>query len=699
MIKLFLGLKRKCFFCFALILFASQPCISQTTKVDKLLPQLNQKLQDTSRLRILRELTAAYSSVDQDKKFYYAKRYKKLSEKLKIDTLVVEALIDMGGSHAIQSKMDSALHYFSKGQEMAKAISYQGGIARSLASIGYVYDKLDRKKESIEVYSKALGIYRKIKNRKGINQCLINIGGIYYDLTEYELAQNYFQQSYDSNVQIGNESGIASSLFSLGGASKRLGKRDKAYDYYTRSLEISEKIGDLNRIALARWGLGTIDNERGEYEKALNNLHISLENNIAIKNYYQQSAVTLSIATAHLGLNDSKKAYQNTQKVYEKSFEIDSKNSRLEALKIFIDIAEKTKEFEKAFKYQSHFIALLDSVEIEKVSKHVMINDFNRVKSENELLAKDNKIISNKNDGYLTTIAITSTLLFLVIVLLFLFYFRYKEKKSTNILLQKQKEEIAKINSELENLNEEVNVQMTLVTSQNSELEKVNKIKNKFFSIVSHDLRSPLANLKMLFSLYREGQLNEAELGAILAKLEDTIYTTASFLDNLLEWSKSQLDGIQVKPGFISLRKIVLENTQMMDNSIKAKNLKIENKVPKNIQLFADQNMIHVVVRNLLSNCIKFCRNGDTITLEALQLENTVIFSIKDTGPGINETNLKNLFSLEYTVTTGTSGEKGHHIGLILCKDMVEQNNGTIKVESKVGQGTTFLVELPSKNN
>lgn len=681
--------------CLILLLLFTLPCVSQTTKVEKLLPQLKENLKDTTRLRVLRELTSAYSSVDQDKKFYYAKKYKTLAEKLKIDTLVVEALIDMGGTHAIQSQMDSALYYFNKGKERAEAINYQGGIARGLASIGYVYDKLDKESQSIEVYSKALVIYRKVKNKKGINQCLINIGGIYYDLTEYEMSEKYFQQAYEGNLEIGNESGTASALFSLGGASKRLNKRDKAYGYYIESLAISEKIGDLNRIALARWGLGTIDIERGEFKKALKNLEIARENNIAIKNYYQESSVILSIATAHLGLNNIKKAYTFAQSAYDQSFEIESKNSRLEALKVFTKIATKEKNFEKAFDFQSHYYALLDTVNNEADSKHIMLSDFKRVRTENEVLAKDNRVIAKENTDYLTTIGITSTLLFLVMVLLFLFYYRYKEKKATFKLLEKQKEEIAKINSDLESLNEEVNVQMELVTSQNRELEQLNKVKNKFFSIVSHDLRSPLANLKMLFSLYREGELTETELGAILSKLEDTIYTTAAFLDNLLEWSKSQLDGIQVKPAYFALGKVVLENLQMMDSAIKGKGLIVENNVAKNIQIFADQNMIHVVIRNLISNCIKFCKEGDKIIIDAAKKDGKIILSIKDTGPGMNQANIENLFSLEYTVTTGTSGEKGHHIGLILCKDMVEQNKGKITVDSKSGEGTTFYVALP----
>ena len=692
----FLRQKQNCLFSILFFLFVSFSAFGQTTKVDELLPKLKEKIADTTRLRILKEITAAYSSVDQDKKYYYAQRYKFLAEKLKVDTLVVEALIDMGGTHAIQSRMDSALYYFEKGRNKAEAIKYDQGLARSLASIGYVYDKLDKESQSIKIYSKALGIYRKIKHKKGINQCLINIGGIYFDLTEYEMAEKYFQKAYEGNLEIGNESGTASALFSLGGASKRLNKRDKAYNYYKLSLEISEKIGDLNRIALVRWGLGTIDIERGDYKKALENLEIAREKNIAIKNHYQESSTILSMATASLGLNDFKTANSLAKLVYDRSFKIESKNLRTEALKVYIKIATQEKKFEKAFNYQTHYIALLDTLNNEADTKSIMLSDFKRVRTENEVLEKDNKVISNKNTDYLTTIAITSTLLLLVLVLLFLIYYRYKEKQATNKLLEKQKEEIAQINSELEALNEEVVVQMELTASQNTELEQLNRVKNKFFSIVSHDLRSPLANLKMLFSMYREGQLNETELSNLLSRIEDTIYMTGAFLDNLLEWSKSQLDGIQVKPSNFKINKIIKENLQMMDNSIRMKNLKIENTISDDLEIFADANMIHVVIRNLISNGIKFCNNGDSIFLAAEKSQEKVLFSIKDTGPGISENHLENIFSLEYTVSTGTSGEKGHHIGLILCKDMIEQNKGSIKVESKLGEGTTFYLELPS---
>lgn len=695
--NLALPLNRNFFLYTLLFLFGATSAFGQTSKIDKLLPQLNQKLSDTTRLRILRELTGAYGSVDQQKKYEYANSYKKLAKKLKNDTLVIEADIDIGGSFAIQSKMDSALFYFSKGYLAAKKSNYKTGIARSLASTGFVYDKIDKETQAIENYEEALQIYKSINHKKGINQCLINIGGIYYDLTEYKLAKSYFQQSYESNKAIGNDAGTGSALFSLGGASKRLGEPDKAYDYYKQSLEIREKIGDLNGIALSRWGLGTIDNERGHYKKALKNLEIALKYDIDLKNTYHESAVLLSIAVSYLGLKDFKKAFQYVDRAYENGKIIDSKNVRLEALKVYIQISEKRKDFKNAFKYQEHYMALLDSAETEKVTKHVMTTDYNRVRNENEGLLKDNQVIVDKNQEYLKTIAAISTLSFLLVVLLVLIFKRYKEKKEVNKLLIAQKEEIAQINSELEVLNEEVTNQMELTASQNLELEQLNRVKNKFFSIVSHDLRNPLANLKMLFKLYRDGHLTENELSDLLSKLEETIFTTAAFLDNLLEWSKSQLDGIVVKPAYFKVNEIVTENIQMIDSQIRMKGILVKNNVPETLQAYADSNMINVVVRNLISNGIKFCKSGDTISIDAHEKESKIILTIKDCGPGMSDEILKNLFNLQHSVSLGTSGEKGHQIGLILCKDMIEQNKGTISVESKIGAGTTFIVTIPSK--
>lgn len=681
--------------CFVMLSFFSVS--AQTTKVEALLKEIKPNQHDTTQLRIYQQLTSAYSSVDQDKKYYYAVRYKKIAEKLKIDTLVVEAYIDMGGTHAIQSKMDSAIFYFSKGYNFARKIKYERGMARALASIGYVYEKIDREQESIEKYKEALALYKKINYHKGINQCYINIGGIYHDLGEYKVAGTYDLLALDSYRKIGHEPGIAAALFSLGGGSLELGEYEKSKKYFLESLEIRERIGDINGIALARWGLARVDIKQGRFAEALPNLEIALKHDIELKNTFHESAVLVSFARAHLGLKNYRKAREYAQRAYEKSEVMESISMKSKAVWLFMKIEEAQNNYQKAFEYQNSYLKLKDSIQAEEKLKKVMQTEFSRVSSENEGLVKDNKIIATKNDSYVRLIFITSIILLFVVILLVLYYRRNQEKKATNLLLEKQRDEIAQINHDLETLNEELTTQMEITAAQNSELEQLNMVKNKFFSIVSHDLRGPLGNLKTLFSLYRQGQLNKEELNQLLAKLEDALYTTSVFLDNLLEWSKSQLDGIVVKPSVFEIKSLVNENIQLLETAIRLKGLKLESRIDDNVLAFADPNMINVVIRNLISNAVKFCNPGDSIKIEARSNNNRVLLTIQDTGPGMGKQDLQKIFYLEHTITTSASGEKGHQIGLVLCKDMVEQNGGSITVMSELGIGSTFLVELPEK--
>lgn len=668
---------------------------AQTTKVADIQKQLKHRISDTTRLRLLQNLSAAYSSVDPEKKFYYASRMKELAQRLKKDSVIADAYLDMGISYGIRSKMDSALYYFSLGHDKAKAIHYKAGIARSLTNIGFTYDRLDNKKDALKNYLIALPIFKKLKNNRGIAQCYTNIGAMYFDLGEYKPAERYFTLSLKTNTLAKDEVGIGASLFSLGNVNKKLGNLLESRNYYEKSLVIREKIGDLNGIGLAKWGIGTLDLEEKKYDKAIANFEIALKNDRIIQDTYHECAVLISMANAYLGKKDYKKAEETAKLSLSISKKLDSQIVIGEALEVLVNIYKAKKDFEQAFNYQTNLIITRDSILQEKTIKELMLTDFKRISQENDDLVKDNHLIATKNTGYFNTILIAFSLLFLVIVLLVLYYRKNLEKMAVNKLLERQKEEIANFNEELEALNEEINAQMAITSAQNEELEKLNMVKSKFFSIVSHDLRGPLSSLKMLFGLYKRGQMEQEDIDELLARLGDTIYTMSGFLDNLLEWSKSQLEGMTVNPSAFNIVAHISENIMLMDSQIQYKGLKIENKTDEPVMVYADPNMINVVIRNLLSNSIKFCNTGDIISLNVETSGKKVILSISDTGPGIKEKDKEKLFSLEHTISTGTYGEKGHQIGLILCKDMVEQNNGKIRVESELGKGTFFWVELP----
>ncbi len=664
---------------------------AQTSKIDDLLGQWDKNSPDTTQIKVLRKLSAAYTSVDPLKKFYYANQYLQLAKKNNIDSSISNAYLDMGIAYAVRSQLDSGLYYFKLGHEIAKESNYLPGIARGYVNMGFILDRQDKKKESVKYYEESLKIYRKLNNRKGINQCIMNLGSLYFDLGEYKTADLYFHQVLDNVRETPNDqAGLANALFSLGNSNRKLGNSQKSLEYFRQSLAIREKIGDLNGIALSNWGIGLVMNNTNKFEQALVHLKVALENNRKTKNVYQESIVLMAISHAYLHLEDYKKAEENIKLALDKAKEAESKTLVVQALENLVNIETAQKKFDLALKHQSDYMAINDSLNNSKTKKEVILNDLKRVNTDNKNLEEHNQKISEKITDYAIIIVIVTALLLVVAILLLLYYKRNSENKNANILLQKQKQEIAEVNEELK-------TQMEIINAQNVELEKLNRVKNKFFSIVSHDLRAPINSLMSLFEMYRNGVLNEEELGELLNRLEDTIYNTAAFLDNLLEWSKSQLEGITVNPIQVELHQIVSHNIKLMDSHIRTKSIKVQNNVPADALAFVDLNMIHVVIRNLLSNAIKFCKANDEVVFEAKLEGENIICTIRDTGPGISDTDLENLFNLAHTPNTGTAGERGYHIGLILCQDMITQNHGSLKVDSQLGKGTTFFITLPSE--
>jgi two-component system sensor histidine kinase/response regulator len=691
MSKLFKQLILSCF----VVTFISVPVIAQTSRVDELLGQLNKNNPDSVQISIMRKLSGAYTSVDPLKKLYYATQFRLLGEKNGIDSVVSAGYLDMGVSYGIRGNADSALFFFKLGYEKARESNYEIGIARSYANMGFAYDRLDRKKEAVKSYEQSLRIFKKLNIKKSINQTITNLGSLYFDIREYQTAENYFLQVLESLNETPNEQmGLASVYFSLGNTSRKLYNPAKALSYYEQSLAICEKIGDLNGIALSNWGIGVIYNNKGQFERSQKHYEIALKQNRALKNLYQECVVLMSATHNYLGLKDYKNAEESANLALTIANQIKSKSLVVEILGLLAEVNRTQNKLLEALKLQEQFIKASERLNNNEIKKEIIIDDLNRLNTDNKILARDNKTITSKNTEYVIVISIITILLILVAVLLALYYKRNAEKKSINILLQRQKQEVATVNEELSAVNEELIMQMEIVSAQNTELEKLNQIKNKFFSIVSHDLRSPMNSLKMLFKLFHDGDLDKTELNKLTLRLEDTIYTTAAFLDNLLEWSKSQLDGMVVKPTAFNIHQIVEDNIKLMDSQLKLKEIEVKNEIQKDLTLFADPNMITVVVRNLLSNAIKFCKKA--ISFKVHTAGDKISWSITDNGPGISTKDQENLFSLAHASSTGTAGEKGYHIGLILCKDMIEQNKGAITVDSELGRGTTFNVTLPN---
>ena len=253
--------------------------------------------------------------------------------------------------------------------------------------------------------------------------------------------------------------------------------------------------------------------------------------------------------------------------------------------------------------------------------------------------------------------------------------------------------------NEEKNMSEEVlrafSVQNEMILKQNHELEKINEEKNKMFSIVSHDLRSPIDSIRGYLEVLSEDILGTDEKKHIETELLSQVKYTSDLLVNLLYWSKAQMKGVSVNLVPIKIKDMVDDARNFKMAGAAKKNIKLTYAIDRELEVVADKDMLRIVLRNLVINAIKFTQTGGEITIGVKRKDDTAIISIKDNGIGIPPEKQSEIFSLKTNSTYGTNEEKGMGLGLMLCKEFVEYQNGRIWFESEVGKGSTFFISLP----
>jgi PAS domain S-box-containing protein len=278
--------------------------------------------------------------------------------------------------------------------------------------------------------------------------------------------------------------------------------------------------------------------------------------------------------------------------------------------------------------------------------------------------------------------------------------------------LRKQAEDLQEVNVLLEERQEEVQQQAEELNAQtenlkevNAELQKLNATKDKFFSIIAHDLKNPFnAIISLSDFLTKDFNLMPDNEKLELVKLINISSENAySLLENLLQWARTQTDRIKYNPQPLELNPIIEENFKFHKINSDRKNIKLEQEVDDDLMVYADKNMVNLVLRNLLSNAVKFTNINGLIKVIAKKINkensSTVEISVKDNGVGIEKEYLEKLFRIdEHHSTSGTTGETGTGLGLIVCKEFIRKNSGDIHVESEKGKGSTFIFTLPPAN-
>jgi len=258
-----------------------------------------------------------------------------------------------------------------------------------------------------------------------------------------------------------------------------------------------------------------------------------------------------------------------------------------------------------------------------------------------------------------------------------------------------QEKTIINQNIELKELNSSLEIK---VDQRTKELKELNATKDKFFSIIAHDLKNPF-NTLMGFSELMINNLDAYDRQQI-TEFVNIIHLTSknaySLLENLLEWSRSQTGRIQLRPENINLYNLVVENISLLTGIANNKDIKMVNEVKRDTIALADRNMINTVIRNLLSNALKYTSKGGTVKISSELKDDRAVIRIADTGVGIQEENLEKLFRIDINFSTrGTEDEAGTGLGLILCKEFIQRNKGEIEVASTFGIGSEFSFSLP----
>ena len=270
------------------------------------------------------------------------------------------------------------------------------------------------------------------------------------------------------------------------------------------------------------------------------------------------------------------------------------------------------------------------------------------------------------------------------IAIIYIFYGLFLIKKENanyqaNILIK---------NTELQAYNEEIQ-------KQSQELKQLNSLKNKLFSVISHDLKAPMYALRNLFDDIQKQNMPAEDVKSLIPDIKNDLNYTVGLMDNLLQWSKSQMQASTVHPQVVHISEEIDDVIHVLCLQAQAKKIRVENQSKRSVTAWADKDMVNLVLRNLVSNAIKFSPVGGTIIVGAQEQFGFAETYVQDSGKGISHDEIKKIEAQEFYSTNGTGQEQGTGLGLMLCKEFLLKNKGQLRIEGEPGKGSIFSFTLP----
>lgn len=624
-----------------------------------------------SRLLYVICLFSSLTGLAQSNEFDSLTRYSRVHFDLDDTTRV--KLLNRLAMLCFQARPVDFRNYTEQALKLSKQVAYTRGTAEAYKNQALYYSKTNSDPVALDLYKHSYSLYRQIGDKTNASNVLNLIGDYYGQLKDYK-SQMYFYKTAFKEQQVFKDLHFQGLLLgNLGQASENLRSYETADNYYNKLLKLAASTGDKELLVNAYQHLASVNFITGNHLIALDLARRGLKiiRNNAKLNYHGAGEIDNLIGRIYFDLRNSKKCREYLNASMTIARREHNNASVCQNYFDFYHVDSLTGNYKAAISNFFRYKRMADSVQLaaadQRLAKFQIQFKTERSIAENQRLKKEDE--RSKSVIAFQNISLVLLISGMIIIIAGLFY--------------------------LQRTNKQVETKNEIIKKQNQNLAHINLVKDKLFSVVSHDLRGPILQVKGLLSLFQTGNVEDAELRMLTPKVQENLDKTLELVDNLLIWSKNQMQGFKVRPSQFKICQLVNENIHHFESQITAKNLLVYNQLLAEDIIFADREMINIVIRNLLSNAVKFTRDGGLINVFGEFTAESAAISVEDSGVGVNADNLDKIFAFVNYSTPGTQNEKGSGVGLKLCKDLIEMNHGSIWYESKATGGSIFRFNLP----
>jgi signal transduction histidine kinase len=596
--------------------------------------KLNNAKNDEEKLNYLLKLTDIYINNNDTLAQRYAQKTIKLADNLDNVNLKIKAYHQCGRAHQLVSNYTLAINYFLRAKNLCIEIGNKKSLANIYRDLGESYRSFFEYSSSLNYLNKSLKLYIRLNDKIGEAKALNRIGAVYAEF---------------DNIK----------------------DRNKSLYYVNKSNKIANYEQDFDLLASNHLLIGANYSYLKQYDKAFDNLSKSLAFFNRTKNVQDKSLILRNIAIVYFRQSD----YSNTIKYGQLAYRDAIQNNNLTYIwlstNLLFIVYEKIHNSDSALKYLGITSDARSTLYMKEKDMAVYKSEAKYQKDLYEFEKKEEKQQEQER-----------TIFFIVILILVLASLSFS-------LMRLRKLKITY---------KELNIQKKIIENQKHELALVNNTKDKFFSIIAHDLRSPFNSILGLSREleYSVEQMEPNEIKDFARGINKASQITYNLLENLLEWAKLQIGIIKPNREILEIRNLIDLIVNLVEVQAYKKAITINTQKVTNDNVFADENMLTSVIRNLITNAIKFSPKNKSIIVSSDIIGDMLCVTIKDEGIGINAEQLSQLFNIEHTKSMpGTENETGSGLGLILCKELIEKQGGSISVQSELGVGSSFAITIP----